>query len=41
MGVALHPHPGRGQQDCDQECAAAEPQGEVLPDEDDDAQVTH
>ena len=39
MGVALHPHPGRGQQDCDQECAAAEPQGEVLPDEDDDAQV--
>ena len=39
VGVALYPHPGRGQQDRDQECAAAQPPGQVLPDEDDDAQV--
>ena len=40
VGVALHPHPGRGEQDRDQECPAAQPPGQVLPHEDDDAQVS-
>ena len=40
LGVALYPHPGRSQQDRDQECAAAQSPGQVLPDEDDDAQVS-
>ena len=39
MGVALSPHPGRPQQDRHPQHPAAVPQGEVLPHEDDDAQV--
>ena len=39
VGVALSPHPGRPQQDRHQEHPAALTQGEVLPHEDDDAQV--
>ena len=40
LGLALRPHSGRHQQNRHQEHPADVQQSEILPDEDDDAQVT-